>query len=221
MHFALHLVPVLAAEKSKTAFYLVSGALVVWAMIVSMVFGMRRESFPGALGGERAIIAVTAVLVVATAISDVATSGGSETPAASAAQGAPQPAVAPPGEPPPASSTPTKPPTATTGTPAAPSSPAARTTRLALAADPTGQLKYNTNQLAARAGKVTITMANMSPVEHNVTIAKGSSVLGATPTFVHGTKSATVALAPGTYTFYCSVPGHRQAGMEGTLTVTP
>ncbi len=63
-------------------------------------------------------------------------------------------------------------------------------------------------------------MANMSPVEHNVTIAEGSKVLGSTPTFVGGTKTVTVTLKPGTYTFYCSVPGHRQAGMEGTLKVS-
>ena len=67
---------------------------------------------------------------------------------------------------------------------------------------------------------MTITMANMSPVEHNVTIAEGSKVLGATPTFAGGTKTLTVKLKPGKYTFYCSVPGHRQAGMEGTLTVS-
>jgi uncharacterized cupredoxin-like copper-binding protein len=67
---------------------------------------------------------------------------------------------------------------------------------------------------------VTIVMANMSPLEHNVTIASGTTVLGATPTFAGGTKTVTVKLKPGTYTFYCSVPGHRQAGMEGTLTVS-
>ena len=63
-------------------------------------------------------------------------------------------------------------------------------------------------------------MANMSPLEHNVTIASGSTVLGATPTFVGGSRSVTVKLKAGTYTFYCSVPGHRQAGMEGTLKVS-
>ncbi len=67
---------------------------------------------------------------------------------------------------------------------------------------------------------MTITMANMSPVEHNVTVAQGSTVLGATPTFQGGSRSLTLKLKPGTYTFYCSVPGHRQAGMEGTLTVS-
>ena len=61
---------------------------------------------------------------------------------------------------------------------------------------------------------------NAAALEHNVTIARGSKVLGATPTFVGGSRSLTVSLAPGTYTFYCSVPGHRQAGMEGALKVT-
>jgi plastocyanin len=63
-------------------------------------------------------------------------------------------------------------------------------------------------------------MTNMSPLEHNVTVAQGSTVLGATPTFQGGSKTLTLNLKAGTYTFYCSVPGHRQAGMEGTLTVS-
>ena len=67
---------------------------------------------------------------------------------------------------------------------------------------------------------MTITMANMSPVEHNVTVAEGTKVLGATPTFNGGTRTLTLKLKPGKYTFYCSVPGHRQAGMEGTLNVS-
>jgi plastocyanin len=112
-------------------------------------------------------------------------------------------------------------PTATTGSPAPSSSPAAGpSTSLKLAADSDGELGYNTKQLTAKAGRVTITMTNMSPIEHNVTLARGSTVLGATPTFQGGSKSLTLNLKPGTYTFYCSVPGHRAAGMEGTLTVT-
>ena len=92
---------------------------------------------------------------------------------------------------------------------------------MALAADPGGQLAYDTKTLRAKAGTVSIVMANMSPVEHNVTLAEGSKPLGATPTFVGGSKTLTLKLKPGTYTFYCSVPGHKQAGMEGTLTVSP
>jgi plastocyanin len=120
-----------------------------------------------------------------------------------------------------AQSPPAAKPTATTGSPAPSSSPAAGpSTSLKLAANPGGDLDYNTKQLAAKAGRVTITMANMSPIEHNVTVARGSTVLGATPTFQGGSKSLTLNLKPGTYSFYCSVPGHRAAGMEGTLTVT-
>jgi len=91
---------------------------------------------------------------------------------------------------------------------------------LSLSANPEGQLKYNTNSLTAKAGKVSIDFTNMAPLAHNVTVASASgAVLGATPTFQGGSRTLSLNLKPGTYKFYCSVPGHRMAGMEGTLTV--
>lgn len=90
-----------------------------------------------------------------------------------------------------------------------------------IAADPSGQLKFTKASLSAKAGKVTIAFTNSAPLVHNLTIQQGTNgaMIGATPTFQGGTKSLTVNLKSGTYTFYCSVPGHRQAGMHGTLTV--
>jgi plastocyanin len=91
---------------------------------------------------------------------------------------------------------------------------------VSLEANPEGQLEYNTKSLTAKAGKVTVSFKNMSSLMHNVTIESSSgSQVGATPTFSGATKSVTLDLKPGTYKFFCSVPGHRQAGMEGTLTV--
>jgi plastocyanin len=92
---------------------------------------------------------------------------------------------------------------------------------LKLSADPGGQLAYNTTTLTAKPGKVTIEFANASPLSHNVTVQEpgGGATLGATPTFSGATKSLTLNLKTGTYAFFCSVPGHRQAGMQGTLTV--
>ena len=99
-------------------------------------------------------------------------------------------------------------------------SPAPASGALSLAANPEGQLKYNTNTLTANAGKVSIDFTNMSPLEHNVTLESSShAVVGATPTFKGESKTLSVTLKPGTYKFYCSVPGHRMAGMEGTLVV--
>jgi plastocyanin len=229
---ALHLVPILGAEKSKVAFYIAGGALVVWALIVSLGLGLRRPDFPGGTGGERIVIAITVALVVAAATTAVLTSGSPAKTApvanvastqASPTSGEPSPSTtaATPTVATPTASTTAPSPTATTGTPAPPSSPAAgATTALKLAAEPGGQLSYDTKQLTAKAGKVTITMTNMSPIEHNVAVAQGSKELGATPTFQGGSRTLTLNLKPGTYTFYCTVPGHRQAGMEGTLTVS-
>ena len=89
-----------------------------------------------------------------------------------------------------------------------------------LEANPSGSLSYNTTTLTAHPGKVTIEFTNMAPLEHNVTVENSAgSKLGATPTFSGGTKPLTLDLKAGTYSFFCSVPGHRQAGMQGTLTV--
>ena len=225
MHLAmLQLTPIVGAEKSKVPFYIAGGVLILWALVISMGLGMRRPDFPSTQKGERAIIGVSVLLVAATAATAVLTASvpaKSNVPNRYVSQvatiGAPLPPSATPAA---AVAAPATPPPATTGTPAPASSPAGRATALALAANPTGLLSYNTKQLAARAGTVTIVMANMSPVEHNVTVAQGTTVLGATPTFTGGTKTLTLKLKPGTYTFYCSVPGHRQAGMEGTLTVS-
>lgn len=90
---------------------------------------------------------------------------------------------------------------------------------LALQADRGGKLAYDKTSLTASAGRVTITMSNPSSLSHDVSIAgpggdKHGEVIGE-----GGTSTVTADLKPGTYAFYCSVPGHRTGGMEGTLTV--
>jgi len=91
---------------------------------------------------------------------------------------------------------------------------------LSLIANAEGQLKYETTSLTAKAGKVSIAFRNMSSLPHNVTVASSSgAVVGATPTFQGGSRTLVLSLKTGTYKFYCTVPGHRAAGMEGTLTV--
>jgi uncharacterized cupredoxin-like copper-binding protein len=110
--------------------------------------------------------------------------------------------------------------TTATSTPAPATGGTSAAQKLSLSANPEGQLKYNTKSLTAKAGSVTIGFTNSAPLAHDVTVASASgAVLGATPVFQGGSKTLSVKLTPGKYTFYCSVPGHRQAGMEGTLTV--
>jgi len=87
-------------------------------------------------------------------------------------------------------------------------------------ADPSGSLAFTTDEATAKAGKDTVNFTNSSPVPHDVRSEDSSGEdVGGTETLSEGNESATVELKPGKYTFYCSVPGHRQAGMEGTLTV--
>lgn len=87
-----------------------------------------------------------------------------------------------------------------------------------ISADPSGALKYEQTDVSATAGSITIDFTNMSSLPHDVTI-EGNGASGATDQITDSTTSTTVDLDPGTYTFFCSVDGHRAAGMEGTLTV--
>jgi plastocyanin len=87
-------------------------------------------------------------------------------------------------------------------------------------ANPEGNLEFVQKSATAKAGNVTVDFTNESPVPHDVKIeSSGGEEVGGTEVISEGSDSAEVDLKPGTYTFYCSIPGHREAGMEGTLTV--
>jgi len=98
--------------------------------------------------------------------------------------------------------------------------------KLDIDANPSGQLAYTTMKATATPGPVTIVMGNMSGVMHNIAVEAGESgatakgaALGASSFITKGTTSVTVSLKPGKYTFFCQAPGHRAAGMYGTITV--
>jgi uncharacterized cupredoxin-like copper-binding protein len=90
---------------------------------------------------------------------------------------------------------------------------------LKVAADAGGALKFDKSSLSAKSGNVTITMDNPSDVPHGVAV-EGNGVDKDGPIVNKGGKSTVTAnLKPGSYEFYCPVPGHKEAGMEGKLTV--
>ena len=86
--------------------------------------------------------------------------------------------------------------------------------------DPGGELAYTTTTATAKAGTVTVDFNNPQELTHDVAIEDSSGKeVGATELIAGGSDSTTVNLKPGTYHYFCTVPGHREAGMEGTLTV--
>ncbi len=88
-----------------------------------------------------------------------------------------------------------------------------------LTADPT-QLAFDTTKLESKPGKVTIDFTNPSTIPHDVAILKGNDELAKSEEVTGGaTTTASADLSPGTYVFLCTVPGHAEAGMQGTLIV--
>jgi plastocyanin len=89
-----------------------------------------------------------------------------------------------------------------------------------LEADPNGALAYTSDQVSTSAGEVTIDFNNPQSLPHDVAIeSSDGETVAQTDVISDDSATTSVDLKPGTYTYYCTVPGHREAGMEGTLTV--
>ncbi len=90
--------------------------------------------------------------------------------------------------------------------------------KIEVAADETALL-YDTTSLEVDSGEVEIDFENPSSIGHDFDVEKDGKEVASTEVITQSEESTTAELEPGTYTFFCSVPGHREAGMEGTLTV--
>lgn len=95
----------------------------------------------------------------------------------------------------------------------------ARGGRLEIPADPNGRLLFQFKNAQAKSGPVTVSSKNPSSVPHDI-VVEGNGIRQGGPVGQNGQVSSfKVTLKPGQYTFYCSVPGHREGGMVGKLTV--
>src|SRR5262249_28880094 len=96
-------------------------------------------------------------------------------------------------------------------------------TDLSVTSPADGGLVYQPNGLTAKPGNVAITYDNPSQVPHSIAVATANgNVLGQVQPFTNGKQTVNLNnLQPGKYELYCTVPGHREAGMQGNLTVLP
>lgn len=199
-------------------FYVFGISLTVLALVVSFV-GLRREGFPRSSGVMAGGLAIMAVLVVASCayavvlaqeeaehreheLAEAADAEHSGQEEASGQQGEDEGAPA------------------TEGSEPLESEPGPAET-LELTSPEDGALTFEPEALEASAGEVEIVYTNPSAVPHDVAIESDGETLSQGPTVTSGdTSTATAQLDPGQYVFYCGVPGHREAGMEGVLRVS-
>jgi plastocyanin len=213
----------LFAALSETAFYVLGSCLTILALAVTAAGLRNSEGFPTRVAA-RAGIALFAILVLGTAAFAIAYSedeqehreaelaaeeaeeGGTELPAGGEVPtpDAAQAEGTPPGEQPSPQTTPPE-----GGGPGG---------TITLAADPT-QLAYDKKSVSSKPGQVTIEFDNPAPIDHDVAVEKDGQQVAKSDLVASGKTSVTAELVPGKYVFYCSVPGHREAGMQGTLTV--
>ena len=206
---------------NETLFYSFGGTLTVAALVVSFV-GIKAKDFPKT-ALSRLVVLIFAILVVGTAASAVALAREEaehrEHEQAEAELEELEPGVSA-GEPQEAQGEEaggvTVPESEAPETPVDPPPPG---TPLKLAADPS-RLLFDKEQLVAQSGELVIDFDNPSDIPHNVVIEGEDGDIGGTPQISDDSVTLRIAdIEPGEYTFYCSVLGHREAGMEGTLTV--
>ena len=197
-------------------FYIAGGILAASAVIVSFI-GLKAEKFPGRMGGA-VVLTFIALIGVATTFSVLNGQEESEhrahelEHANAEVEHEEEEPVEGVGEEP-----------ETGGQPSgadhgAEGGGGEAATTLKLAASPDA-IAYDKTELSAKAGEVTIDFTNPAALEHDVAIEKDGEELAKTETFAEGEESVSATLEAGEYTFLCTVPGHAEAGMEGTLTV--
>jgi plastocyanin len=186
-----------------TLFYVFGITLVVSAVLVALV-GLRFEDFPPNRGVLAGVVVYFVALVAGTMTFAVLHAADDQhARQASEAQAATQ--------------TPTGGSTAPTSTSTA--APAGKATTVKLAAS-ANAIAYDTKQLSAKAGQVTIDFTNPSAVTHDVCLEDPSGQqVGCSSTISQSNTTLSENVSSGKYTFFCSVDGHRLAGMEGTLSV--
>jgi plastocyanin len=91
---------------------------------------------------------------------------------------------------------------------------------ISISADPDGAIAYTETSVTAPAGDDTVEFDNPASLSHDVVIEDpDGNEVARTDVIAQDTATTTAQLEPGEYTFFCSVDGHREQGMEGTLTV--
>ena len=187
-------------------FFPIGIALIIIALAVSAL-GLRNESFPGsraALAGGLALfivlVAATTTFAVINAREEQETRENEQAGEAAAGQELGKEAQQ----------------AEEVGKPGGGAAGAA----LELEAPESGDLAFDPKTLEADAGEVTIKFTNPAAIEHDVHIEKDGEDVAASDLVSDGdTTEASTELEAGEYVYYCSVPGHREAGMEGTLSV--
>jgi len=189
-------------------FYVCGIALAVSAVVFSFI-GLRVKSFPGK--AAPLVVLWFAVLVGASATFSVLHAQDEETAKAAEFESANEEITKEEASPEPESEKAPAPKSkaATAGGPGG---------TLQLAASP-DDLAFDTTSLTSKPGKVTIDFDNPAALEHNVAIDQDGKEIASSETITEGETSVSADLAPGTYAFLCTVPGHAEAGMEGVLTV--
>lgn len=179
----------------ETLFYVIGITLVVAALTVSAL-GLRWEAFPPARVVLVGVIAVFFMLV-----------GGTTTFAVLSAREEQKHREAEEAE-------------AAEEEKAAEEGAAEEATTLELSSPASGEILFDQTKLEAPAGAVEIDFTNESDaVPHNVFIEQDDTVIAESETVTGASTSVSEELESGEYVFFCAVPGHREAGMEGTLTV--
>ena len=80
-------------------------------------------------------------------------------------------------------------------------------------------IEFDKTEASAAAGDIDVTLTNDGQIEHSWVVEDHEDDLRLHVESNGDTDEGTITLESGDYTFYCDVTGHREAGMEGTLTV--